>query len=106
MKEYTLNFFIWYYIYKVRDLGLTVYSRFVFILILTRTLPMIKNIYKPMFGDNDIVGRLIGLFIRFWWSLFGLIVSVVYIIPFVIAFIIFILLPLIPIFMLIKYLNA
>jgi hypothetical protein len=106
MREYTLNFFIWFYIYKVKDFALTVYGRFVFILIYTRTLPMIRNIYKPMFGDNDLIGRLIGFFIRFWWSLFGLIISLVYITPFVIAFIIFILLPLIPIAMLIKYLSV
>ncbi|MDQ6986083.1 MAG: hypothetical protein Q9M91_05815 [Candidatus Dojkabacteria bacterium] len=57
---------------------------------------MYKNLFTPMYGDDSAPGRFMGFFIRFWWGLFGLIASVVFIIPFILFFLLVLVLPFIP----------
>lgn len=70
--------------------------RFVFLLNLTNTLPMAKNLFVPMFGDNTGAGKFIGVFIRFWWIGFGTLFSIIMILPYLTGLIILIILPFLP----------
>lgn len=66
---------------------------------------MLTNIYRPLYGDSSRMGRVIGVFIRFWWVIFGGIVSFVYISPFLATWLILIALPFIPIIQLAQFIS-
>lgn len=93
MKALTIDFFIWWYRFKsIEQLDMLRYRLFYYLHI-TRTLPMLQNIFYPLFGDNRWSGRFVGFFIRFWWIIIGGIITTIIMIPFVIYTVAFIALP-------------
>ena len=97
MQEYFVNFIVWYYLIKVKNfIKLEVIGRFIYLLNLTSALPMAQNLLSPMFQDHSITGRFVGFFIRFWWMTFGLLISIIVIVPFVVFAAILIVLPFVP----------
>ena len=105
-KEHVIDLLLWYYLIVIRDFILNnVIGRFIYLLNLTSALPMFKNIYKPLYQDNSLGGRVIGFFIRLVWGIVGLIISVLFIIPFIVALIILFILPFLPYIMVFFYLT-
>lgn len=102
MKEYTVNFLIWWYLFKVKNAFYFARFWIVFFLVYTRTLPMIKNLTRPLYGDKSRGGRFIGLFIRGWWVVFGGAISLILSIPFMLFVVIIVILPILPIIQLIR----
>lgn len=97
MAEYTINFIIWWYFYKLPEISRTILFQYVFMLNKTRSLPMAQNLFKPLYGDTSSTGILIGIPIRFFWMMGGGILSTLYIIPFVLFLLLFATLPLVPV---------
>ncbi len=97
MREYFLNFFVWYYLIKFGEYLRFVRFVFVFLMMKTNALPMIKYIKYPMFGDYSRLGKIIGPILRFFWALIGSIISLIVIIPFLFLVPIVFLLPILPV---------
>ncbi len=97
MKEYTIGVAEWWYGIKVKEILNFVIFRITFLLVLTKTLPMIKSYTKPLYGDNSKMGRVIGVFIRTWWIILGSFTVAVLSIPYIALLIFAIVLPLLPI---------
>jgi hypothetical protein len=72
---------------------------------LTLTIPMAKNLFRPMFGDSSSMGRFVGFFIRIWWVWLGGIMSTIMIVPNVILGLILLILPAVPFIYLILLLG-
>ncbi|MEP7103849.1 MAG: hypothetical protein ABI721_04030 [Candidatus Dojkabacteria bacterium] len=96
MKEYILNFFVWYY--QIFVLGFFrdhVTLRFSYLLNVTNALPNAKNFGKPLYQDSSSLGKFLGIIIRLWWIASGSVVSFIFIVPNVLIFIFLFSLPLI-----------
>ncbi|MCA9386930.1 hypothetical protein KC669_02760 [Candidatus Dojkabacteria bacterium] len=104
MKTYIANFFIWWYAIKLFDYLYLVRFVFIWLMIRTRALPMLKYINKPLYGDDSFWGKLIGPIIRFFWGIGGLIISIFFSLPFIILVPVVILLPLAPLLQVIIFL--
>ena len=107
MKDYIINFFVWYY--QIFVLGFfrdSVALRFSFLLNETNALPSARNIGKPLYQDASSLGRYLGILIRLWWIATGSVISFIFIIPNVLIFIIIFLLPLVLPLQIISYLSS
>ena len=60
---------------------------------ITNTLPMARNLTKPLFQDPTGAGRVIGVFIRFGWVWIGSIMTLLVAIPIIILYICFVVFP-------------
>ncbi len=96
MNEYFYNAFYWWYMIKVKEYFLFVRRRYLFMLNRTDSLPMARNMFRPMFGDETKMGYMIGIFIRIWWVSIGVTLSSFLIIPYILFGVFLFLLPLIP----------
>ncbi|MEO6728955.1 MAG: hypothetical protein ABIM99_03470 [Candidatus Dojkabacteria bacterium] len=107
MKDYIVNFFVWYYqIFVLGFFRESVGLRFSFLLNQTNALPSAKNISKPLFQDTSSLGKYLGVIIRLWWIATGSIISFIFIIPNVLIFLIILLLPFILPLQIIVYLSS
>jgi len=93
MKEYLFNYFIWWYFFKSKEVWEWAYSEFIFMMNLTGSLPMLKNLKKPLFGDKRLSGRIVGFGIRSFWGFLGMIISVIYFLPYLLLFLIYLIIP-------------
>lgn len=83
MQEYLLNAIYWWFGIRVRKTWINTGIKYIFILLKTDTIPMAKNFTVPLYRDKSFGGRVISIFIRFWWIFIGNIISLFYIVPFV-----------------------
>ena len=107
MKDYIINFFVWYY--QIFVLGFFrdhVVLRFSSLLNQTNALPSARNIGKPLYQDSSSLGKFLGLVIRLWWVATGSIISSVFIIPNILIFLVIVLLPFILPLQIITYLSS
>lgn len=106
MKDYIINFFVWYY--QIFVLGFFrdhVALRFSFLLNQTNALPSARNIRKPLYQDSSSLGMLLGVVIRAWWIATGSVISFILIIPNVALFSLILILPLLLPLQIITYLG-
>lgn len=66
---------------------------------------MVRNFGRPLYGDTSPAGRLMGFFIRFWWIIFGGVISIIFIIPFIAGLLVSIVLPFIPIYQILLFIS-
>jgi hypothetical protein len=104
MQDYLLNFIVWWYGVFCRNAIKALVYRTIYLLNLTNTLPMVKNLFTPLFQDNSNVGRLMSLLIRPWWIFFGTMITIVAIIPRFLLTILYIILPFVPILQILNFL--
>ncbi|MFS8131376.1 MAG: hypothetical protein ACMG57_05375 [Candidatus Dojkabacteria bacterium] len=107
MKDYIINFFVWYY--QIFVLGFFrdhVALRFSFLLNQTNALPSARNFSKPLYQDNSSLGKSLGVIIRFWWIATGSLISFIFILPNVLVFLAILLIPLILPLQIIAYLSS
>jgi hypothetical protein len=64
--------------------------------------PMLRNLFTPLYQDYTFTGRVVGLLIRSVWVLFGFLIMIPITIIVLIGIISMILIPLIPIFMILS----
>jgi len=103
MKEYLINFFVWWYVYKMSDYALYIKHRFTFLMIQTRALPMLKYLFTPLYGYDSFTGIIISFFIRITWGFWGLVLCCILVFPFLISFFIAMVLPLLPFYGLVQF---
>lgn len=93
MRTHIINFFVWWYLVKFKQLLFKAMQRTVFMLNYTNTLPMAQNLGKPLYRDRSLAGRFMGLLIRGSWTWLGGMLSLVLVIPRFLFTITFALLP-------------
>ncbi len=107
MKDYVINFFVWYYqIFVLGFFREHVALRFSFLLNQTNALPSAKNFSKPLFQDSSSLGKWLGMIIRLWWIASGSVISFIFIIPNVLIFLVILVLPLILPLQILSYLTS
>lgn len=107
MKDYVINFFVWYYqIFVLGFLRESVLLRFTSLLNETNALPSARNFSKPLFQDSSSLGKSLGRLIRLWWIASGSVISFIFIIPNVIIFLVILSLPLILPIQILSYLTS
>lgn len=103
MQEYFINFFLWWYLVKVKAAFFNAIKNLVFYMNLTLALPMAQNLFVPMFRDKSSGGKALSLFIRFWWVGFGTIASIAISLPYFVFALFLLILPVLPIIQIILF---
>jgi hypothetical protein len=99
VTNYVINFWRWWYGHYALQILQKLYNEIIFILESTNTLSMAKNLSKPMFQDDSGIGRGLGFFIRLAWVWFGGIFAIVVVVPLLLAYLVYLLLPVIAVIM-------
>jgi len=102
MKEYLVNFFLWWYRSVVVHSFEAATSRLTYALYSTNTLPMAQNWLRPLFQDESRMGKALAVIIRSLWIWVGGIVSVVMALPSFVVFLLTLVLPLLAILQIIR----
>jgi hypothetical protein len=66
IREYLLNFFIWWYYVQNRVILGDLISRSTFMLSFLNLIPMISNFFSPLYQDYSFIGIVIALPFRFF----------------------------------------
>ncbi|MBN1331585.1 hypothetical protein JW978_01725 [Candidatus Dojkabacteria bacterium] len=96
-QKYFLNFFVWWYLVKARDISTAFWRTWLFGFVSFRVWPMLSNLFVPLYQDNSWVGRLIGFPIRLVWGGVGLIIELMFLVVLTFIFFIYLALPIIPV---------
>jgi len=104
IKDYIINFWLWWYFVKVKEIGQILLRYWLFLLGYLNVVPMVKNFFIPLYQDYTFIGRVISFIIRFIWVVVGSIIQIIATVPLIFLFIIIFFLPIIPIIMILSYL--
>jgi len=105
MREYVFNFWFWWYAVQIPLWGRSLLTRTSFFLNYTNTLPMAKNLLVPLFQDNSGIGKVISLPIRLVWVWWGGMLSMLLVLPYLLAWVVAGILPVLTIIVLISGLG-
>lgn len=83
IKKYFLNFWIWWYGAQLLTVIQKALSLWNFTLMRLNVLPMITNLFVPMFQDTSFSGKILSFFLRIVWILWGTIIQILVTIPLV-----------------------
>jgi hypothetical protein len=95
MREYVINYFVWWYWIRLKDVAKGALSQLMFYLQYTNALPMARYLFVPLYQDNTGVGRIISVIIRLTWAWIGGVLSVMMAVPNFIFLLLWVLLPVI-----------
>ena len=96
-KYYFLDFFIWWYYIEGIKVVKKMIADWSFVLAYLNLVPMITNLFTPLFQDNSWEGKLVAVPFRLGWVIVGGIVLMIYTLIAVLGTIAYFLLPLAPI---------
>jgi hypothetical protein len=102
IRDYFINFWVWWYFVKVPEWGEALLHRLMFVLQYTNTLVMAQNLTVPLFQDDSGVGKLLSFIIRGVWVWVGGMISAVMALPLILIWVAQAALPLVVIFIIIK----
>lgn len=103
LQKYLVNFWVWWYFIQIREFGKTILRTWLYALGFTNLVPMITNLFRPLYQDYTIIGYVIGFIVRSVWSVFGLVSMFFITIPLLIIYLVMVILPLLPIIMILSY---
>ena len=95
-KNYFFNFWIWWYLVKGRDILLRLTGAWSQMLALLNIVPMVKNLFVPLFQDTSWEGKLVAIPFRLVWAFFGSLIMVVYTAILLLALVFYLIMPLLP----------
>lgn len=82
MQEYLFNFFYWWFFVVLKEVWQKTWFQYIFFLQKSDTIPMARNFFVPLYRDRSFGGRIISIFIRFWWIALGNVMSLIFIFPY------------------------
>jgi hypothetical protein len=97
VRRYFLNFWIWWYLIKGRELLRSLTFGWNFTLGYFNVVPMLKNLFVPLYQDYSNIGILISIPIRLVWVIIGSFMQLIVTIPLVCVYLIYLVVPLLPI---------
>jgi hypothetical protein len=101
-KTYFLNFWIWWYGVQFKTILRLAYSFWSLTLANLNIVPMLSNLFVPMFQDDSPIGKFLSLIVRLGWVLFGVFVQLFVTIPVILFVLIWVIFPLLCLFQLIR----
>lgn len=96
IKRYFINFWIWWYVVNARLILLGLIGRWSFTLSFLNVVPMLRNLFVPLYQDYSRIGIFISIPIRLVWIITGTFFQFIITIPLGIAFLVYLVLPLVP----------
>lgn len=105
MKLYLVNFLMWWYYYIFGKSLVNTYKKYVNLLHKNRVIPMVLSYKKPLYGDNSLFGRIMGILIRTGWIIQGIIISTISILFDILITSILFILPFWPVFLFLLFFS-
>ena len=96
MKTYFINFFLWWYLLNGKKVYINLVGKWLYTLEALNVIPMLTNLFRPLFQDQSWEGKLIAVPFRLIWVILGSSFQLVYAIILAIFFSIYLFLPLAP----------
>jgi len=96
LKKYLIDFWIWWYIVNARETVMNLLRVWSFTFAYFNILPMLTNLFIPLYQDFTIMGRLISIPIRLTWVAVGSFLQLLVTIPLLAFLLFYLLLPLLP----------
>ncbi len=103
-NRYFLNFFLWWYFVEARIFLSKIIGFWIYTMELLNILPMLRNLFVPLYQDYTRLGRIIAFPIRFTWVLDGLVLQIVIIPPMVFIILVYLIMPIAPFYGIFSYL--
>lgn len=104
VKKYFFNFWIWWYGVQLVYVFQTIYSFWSMSLANMNILPMMSNLFVPMYQDQSFTGKMISFVVRLLWVVFGGLLQFLITIPLLLILLIWILLPFLCIIQIFRFL--
>jgi len=101
--KYVVNPWIWWYWIKGAEVFNTLLQIWSFSLAYMNVVPMLRNLFQPLYQDYSFVGRVVAFPIRLGWVVGGSLIQLVITVPVIFAFLIYLILPILPIIQLVRY---
>ncbi len=105
LKRYFLNFWVWWYAVEARLFLGKLTSTWLFVLEFLNLVPMLSNLFEPLYQDYTRTGRIVGFMFRSGWIFFGSLAQIIVTIPLLAAFVLFLILPVLPVWAVISFLT-
>jgi len=103
LQRYILNFWIWWYVIVHKAILAKLFGSWGFVLGKLNVVPMLTNLFQPLFQDFTKVGRLIAFPIRSIWVLIGSSIQIIVTIPLLFIYVVYLAMPMIPVWAVISY---
>jgi hypothetical protein len=97
MKNYILNFFLWWYLVNGKDVFSKLVTNWRYTLEAMNLVPMLRNLFAPLYQDYSWEGKLVAIPFRIFWVLFGIFFQLLYTFGLIIVLIGYLLVPILPI---------
>lgn len=81
IKKYFINFWIWWYYVNAGDILGDLLRFWLLILGKLNVVPMLSNLFVPLYQDYSAIGRFISFMIRLVWSFFGIAIFLIVGVP-------------------------
>ena len=105
LKKYLLDFWIWWYVVNAKATIMNILRIWGFTLSYFNIVPMLKNMFVPLYQDFTLTGKLISIPIRLTWVFFGSILQFLVTVPLLVYLVFYLLLPILPIIGIVSYLT-
>jgi len=105
LRKYIFGFWIWWYIIENRNVWRRISGVFNFTLGYFNVVPMVQNLFVPLFQDETRTGRLISFPIRLAWILIGSLLQIFVLIPLLAIYLTYLVLPVLPFWGIVSYLS-
>jgi len=102
-KRYFVNFWIWWYVIQNKELLKKGLSFWMYTMGFFKIVPMLTNLFVPLYQDETRMGRVIAFPIRFIWVIVGSLLQIAITIPLLANYLLYLALPLIPIWNVTSY---
>jgi hypothetical protein len=97
MKNYILNFFLWWYLVNGKDVFSKLVTNWRYTLEAMNLVPMLRNLFAPLYQDYSWEGKLVAIPFRIFWVLFGIFFQLLYTLGLIVVLIGYLLVPILPI---------
>jgi hypothetical protein len=94
IKKYLINFWLWWYGVRLASILKGAYSFWSLSLANLNILPMLSNLFVPMYQDQSFTGKVMSFVLRLGWVFFGSILLFLLSIPLMLVVILWLVLPL------------
>ena len=102
LKNYLLDFWVWWYWFALKRVLFEARKYWNFTAGYLNIVPMLRNLFRPMFQDNTWEGKLVAIPFRLIWSFFGIIILAIYSILLFTGILIYLLIPILPVLVLLN----
>jgi hypothetical protein len=102
-KKYFINFWVWWYWINTREVLGSLFRFWLMVLGKLNVVPMLSNLFVPLYQDYSVIGRFVSFVIRFSWSFFGLITFLLIGIPILALALLYLAAPVIVVYQIISF---